>query len=86
LAEEQKPDIILLDLIMPVMNGLQALKAIRESGDYGEHVPIIIFTNLDINNKISDEVSRHKPSFYIIKADMKIDEVVRKVRELLEIE
>lgn len=82
-AEANKPDIILLDLIMPVMTGLQALKAIREGSDYGKHVPIVILTNLDPNDKISDEISHHQPSFYIIKADMKIEEVVHKVKELL---
>lgn len=83
LAKEGRPDVILLDLIMPVMTGLQALKAIRESEDYGKSVPIVILTNLDPNDKISEEISVHQPSFYIIKADMKIEEVVHKVKELL---
>ncbi len=84
-AEKNKPDAILLDLIMPVMTGLQALKAIREGSDYGKHVPIVILTNLDPNEKISEEVSLYEPSFYIIKADMKIEEVIRKVKDLLKI-
>lgn len=84
-AEINKPDVILLDLIMPVMTGMQALKAIRDGSDYGKHVPIVILTNLDPNEKISEEISQHNPSFYIIKADMKIEDVVHKIKELLKI-
>lgn len=82
-AEINKPDVILLDLIMPVMTGMQALKAIRDGSDYGKQVPIVILTNLDPNEKISEEISQHNPSFYIIKADMKIEDVVHKIKELL---
>lgn len=84
-AEKNRPDVILLDLVMPVMTGLQALKAIRESNDYGKNVPIVILTNLDPNDKISDEISQYQPSFYIIKADMKIEDVIVKIKKLLEI-
>lgn len=85
LTEEHKPDLILLDLIMPVMTGLQALSKIREGGDYGKSVPIVILTNLDPNEKIMEEISHHQPSSYIIKADLKIEEVVRRAKELLKI-
>ena len=85
LAEQHKPDLILLDLIMPVMTGLQALSKIRGENDYGKTVPIVILTNLDPNEKIMDEISHHQPSSYIIKSDMKIEEVVHKAKELLKI-
>lgn len=43
-------------------------------------MPIVtgILTNLDPNEKIAEEISHYEPSFYIIKADMKINEVVVK--------
>ena len=78
-----KPDLILLDLIMPVITGLQALKAIREKGDYGKNVPVIILTNLDPNDKISEEITQNQPTLYIVKSNLKIEEVINKVKGLL---
>ncbi len=44
LEEGNDPDLILLDLSMPDMDGLEVLKAIRENERSGEEIPIIIFT------------------------------------------
>ena len=45
IAEQEKPDVILLDVIMPVMNGLEALEQIRtEEAVTGKHTPIIALT------------------------------------------
>ncbi len=82
-ALEKKPDLILLDLIMPKMTGLQMMRKLREDGSYGEHVPIIILTNLSANDRISLEVAKDEPSFYLVKADWKINDVVSKVKETL---
>lgn len=82
-ALEKKPDIILLDLIMPRMTGLQMMRKLRESDDYGAKVPIIILTNLSANDRISIEVAKDEPSFYLVKADWKINDVVQKVKETL---
>ena len=45
-AERIQPDLILLDIIMPKMDGMTMLKKLRESGDWGKQVPVIILTNL----------------------------------------
>lgn len=82
-ALEKKPDLILLDLIMPRMTGLQMMRKLRENGSYGGKVPIIILTNLSANNRISLEVEKDEPSFYLVKADWKINDVVSKVKETL---
>lgn len=43
-ALAEKPDLILMDLVMPEMNGLEACRAIRASGNGVSHVPIIMVT------------------------------------------
>lgn len=83
MALEKKPDVILLDLIMPRMTGLQMMRKLRESGGFGEKVPIIILTNLSANDRISLEISKDEPSYYLVKADWKIGDVVQKVKETL---
>lgn len=82
-ALKEKPDLILLDLIMPKKTGLQVMKELRKSPGYGKKVPIIILTNLSANDKISAEVVEGEPSYYLVKADWKINDVVLKVKETL---
>ena len=78
------PDLILLDLIMPEMDGMTALKKIRQD-TWGAHVPVIILTNLSATNEqLVEDVVTHKPMHYLIKSDWKLTDVVRKIEEVLE--
>ena len=84
LALLKHPDLILLDLIMPVMDGMTALKMIR--GDaWGANVPVIILTNLSAaDEKIVEDMVTHKPMYYLIKSDWKINDIVNKINNILE--
>jgi len=59
------------------------MRKLRESGDFGKKVPIVILTNLSANDRISLEIAKDEPSFYLVKADWKINDVVQKVKETL---
>lgn len=82
LAAHMKPDIILLDLHMPEMNGAEALAEIRASS-WGKHVPVIILTNLgeEESPKNLRALGIHG---YIVKADYTPRQVVARVKEVLE--
>ena len=82
LALRNHPDLILLDLIMPEMDGMTALKKIRDD-EWGKKVPIIILTNLSATNEhaIDDDVT-----FYLIKSDWKLHNVVKKIQEILDVQ
>lgn len=82
-ALEKNPNIILLDLIMPKMTGLQMMRKLRATNEYGRKVPIVILTNLSANDRISTEVAQDEPSYYLVKADWKLEDVVQKVKETL---
>ena len=46
LAIKEKPDLILLDILMPVMDGLTMMQKLRENTTWGKTVPIMLLTNL----------------------------------------
>lgn len=83
MALSKHPDLILLDLIMPEMDGMTALKIIREDA-WGATVPIIILTNLSaINGNLSADAIAHRPTQYLIKSDWKLHDIIRKIERIL---
>ena len=83
-AFAEKPDIILLDILMPKMDGLATLKHLRAENDYGKAVPVILLTNLSADKEeIIQTVAETGPAYYIVKSSLTIQEVVDKVRDLL---
>jgi DNA-binding response OmpR family regulator len=81
LALLKHPDFILLDLIMPEMDGMTALKKIRED-EWGGKVPIIILTNLSAT---SEHPSDDAVTQYLIKSDWKLHDIVKKIEEILNV-
>ena len=81
LVENFHPDLILLDLQMPSMNGAEALAAIR-SHDWGKDIPVIILTNLGEEEapKALKDLGIHS---YIVKADLTPRQVVTRSKEAL---
>lgn len=84
LVEEFSPDILLLDIQMPIMNGDEALKEIR-SKDWGKTVPVLILTNLGEEEAPKDIRSLGIES-YIVKADLTPRQVVERVKTTLGLE
>lgn len=83
LAFLRHPDLILLDLIMPTMDGSTALQMIRDNS-WGATVPIIILTNLsETNGHLTNSAIDHTLTHHFIKSDKKIHDIVRKVEEIL---
>lgn len=77
-AEKVRPDIILLDLQMPEMDGTEALKIIR-SRDWGKTVPVIILTNLG-EEEAPHELRSLGVDSYIVKANYTPRQVVEQVK------
>jgi len=84
LALEKKPDLILLDIVMPVMDGMTMLKKLRNEGSYGKEVPVILLTNLNPDSeRVNRGVTINEPAFYLIKSNWTLDEVMQKIKECL---
>lgn len=81
LVESFRPDIILLDLQMPHMNGAEALSAIRKA-PWGKDIPVLILTNLG-EEEAPDTLKTLNVSSYIVKADYTPKQVVARVKETL---
>jgi DNA-binding response OmpR family regulator len=81
LVKEFEPDIILLDLQMPEMNGTEALTEIR-SHEWGKTIPVLILTNLG-QEEAPAELKQLNVSSYIVKADYTPKQVVARVEETL---
>lgn len=83
LVENFKPDIILLDLQMPEMDGTAALEIIRKE-PWGKNIPVIILTNLgeeEAPKKLKD-LGIHS---YIVKANLTPNQVLERVKKALDI-
>lgn len=82
---KEHPDLILLDIVMPKMDGMTMMKKLRED-QWGGSVPIILLTNLSATDeKIIKGIVEDEPAYYLVKSDWKIKDVIQKVKETLEI-
>ncbi len=82
-ALEEKPEVILLDILMPELDGMEMMRRLRDSNSYGKNVPIVILTNLDADEKITWAVAKDEPAYYLIKSNVDMDEIVNKVTQSL---
>ncbi|MBH41344.1 MAG: hypothetical protein CL685_01370 [Candidatus Magasanikbacteria bacterium] len=81
LAIEHHPDIIILDLLMPKVDGRVVLRKLR-SDMWGKSVPVIVYTNVSETEGV-DEIFRNKAYDYMIKANHSLEDVVTRVRQRL---
>jgi DNA-binding response OmpR family regulator len=81
LAGKMQPDIILLDIRMPEMNGDEALKAIRATSS-GKHTPVLVLTNLG-EEEAPSALKALGIHSYIVKAEFTPRQVVERVKQAL---
>lgn len=81
LVKNMKPDIVLLDLMMPEMNGDEMLVKLRELPE-GKVVPVIILTNMG-EQEIPPSITELGVKKFILKADMTPKQVVDLVKTQL---
>lgn len=75
-----KPNIILLDLMMPVMDGKLMLHKLREIPMF-KKLPVIILTNAGEVDNIKETKHYDNANEFLIKSNVSVDEVVKKVKE-----
>lgn len=81
LAEKNSPDIILLDLILPKMNGFDVIEHLRAS-KYGSGIKIIVFSNLS-QTEDREKAMKLGADGFVSKSDYTPSELVKEVSRLL---
>jgi DNA-binding response OmpR family regulator len=81
LIEEMKPDIVLLDLMMPEMNGEEMLTKLRES-DWGKDIKVIILTNMG-ESEAPATIRELGVEAFILKANMTPRQVAELVKQYI---
>jgi DNA-binding response OmpR family regulator len=80
LAFKERPDLILLDHLMPVMDGLTMFEKLRQEHGWGESVAVIFLTNSTDLAKIASPTEEALPDF-LVKSDWNIEDIVTKIKE-----
>lgn len=77
-AQAERPDLILLDIIMTKMDGITMLKTMRAQR-WGKKIPVIILTNLASSGRVASALQDEEVD-YLVKAEHRLDEVVAQVK------
>ena len=80
-ALKEHPDLIILDLFMPKMDGLEVFKKLHEDA-WGKQVPIIILTNLNDDHHILETI-KDKNCEYLLKTDHNLASLIKKIKSKL---
>ncbi len=79
IALEKHPDVILLDIMMPEMDGFDVMRNLQDD-EWGKDVPVILLTNSSSIDTVAKAVTSGMSEF-LVKTDMRLDDVVSKVKE-----
>lgn len=78
---EEKPDLVLLDLLMPGVDGVTVLESLKKNPDT-KNTPVIILTNLPDDN-LMDKIKSEGGAGYLLKNEHNIDAVVDAIKNLV---
>jgi CheY-like chemotaxis protein len=80
-ARSELPDLVLLDLIMPKLNGFEVLQALKKEAPTA-HIPVIILSNLGQDRDVQQAMDAGATA-YLIKTDLSLQALVQRVDEAL---
>jgi DNA-binding response OmpR family regulator len=82
-TKELRPDIVLIDLLLPKMNGVQVMNEIRMSEE-GKNIPLMILTNLNPDAELLKNIEKNRPAFYLVKPEVSLEDIVEKIKNTLQ--
>jgi two-component system, OmpR family, response regulator len=78
---QNRPDLILLDLMMPGMDGLSVLKKLKSTEEH-KNIPVVVLTSLS-DPSVVNEIKSHGGSGYLLKDDHTLDTIVQAIQNLV---
>lgn len=81
LAEKETPDIIMLDILMPDIDGLEILSRLK-TNEKTKRIPVIMFSNLDDESKTA-ECKKLGAAGFFVKAKVNLDEIVNEIKTVV---
>ncbi len=81
-ALKEHPDLIMLDIIMPKMNGIETLKKIRGDQSWGAEALIVMLSNLSDADSVS-KVAKYGVYDFLVKTDWRLDDISNFVKNKL---
>ncbi|HDZ54302.1 MAG TPA: response regulator [Candidatus Nealsonbacteria bacterium] len=82
LAKNQKPDLILLDLILPKLHGFEVLQQLAKDHQT-KQIPVIVLTNLEDMEDIEKALELGATT-YLVKENYSLEEIVKKIKKILD--
>ena len=83
LAISRHPDLILLDLLMPILDGHEMIGNLRDDS-WGSTANVIILTNFSMSeSKVTKTVLESRPLYFFVKSEMKLKELMSYVNAVL---
>jgi len=81
IAKKYKPDLILLDIILPKKDGFEVLKELK-ADETTKDIPVIVLTNLESDADVEKAISLGATT-YLVKANYQLDEITKKIKEII---
>ena len=78
---KNKVDLVLLDIVMPVMDGITVLQKMRADKKM-KNVPVIILTNLTDDHKMAEALENGAYDF-LVKSDLQLEDIIKKIKDKL---
>ena len=81
LAKSEKPDLILLDLVLPKLHGFEVLKKLKKNKET-EDIPVIVLTNLEKVEDVETAIELGAKN-YLVKTQYNLEEVIAKIKKII---
>ncbi len=81
LAFREKPDLILLDIILPKMDGFEVLQKLKSEKDTKD-IPVIILTNLAGSEDVEKSLNLGATT-YLVKSDHSVEDILAKIKQTI---
>lgn len=81
LIEKNKPDLVVLDIILPRKSGFEVMEAMHAAPELAS-IPVVVLTNLEGKQDIQ-RMTELGVKYFLVKAEYSLEEIAKKIKELL---